>query len=226
MKKSLPNVTLLGLDCLNIKRLKLAAEICQRHFDFGAVKLLSSIPDTDARVVPIDHVGSIEKYSHFFVKEVHDHVDTDFVLVIQYDGFILNPDAWTDDFLKYDYIGAPWWYEDENNVGNGGFSLRSKKLLKILAEDESIKEHHPEDHHIVRTYGNYLRTKGIVFAPEYVASRFSIEGCLKEPVPIKYGSVWTNEFGFHGLDETDISKWIKLHPEYRVDVISKKLFLG
>jgi len=223
MKKLLPNVTLLGLDCLDIDRLKLAADICQKDFKFGAIKLLSSIQDSDPRVIPIEKVDSIEKYSHFFIKKLHDLVDTDFVLVIQYDGFILNPEAWTDDFLNYDYIGAPWWYEDDNNVGNGGFSLRSKKLLKILAHDKSIQEHHPEDHHIARTYGNYLRSQGVVFAPERVASRFSIEGCLKEPVPVKYGSVWTNEFGFHGLDETDISAWMKQNPNYTVNMNLKKL---
>jgi hypothetical protein len=223
MKKHLPTVTLLGLDCVNIERLKVVADICQKHFEFGAVKLLSSISDIDSRVVRIDHVGSIESYSHFFVKNLYKHVDTDFVLVIQYDGFILNPSAWTDEFLSYDYIGAPWWYEDENNVGNGGFSLRSKKLLKVLAEDESITEHHPEDHHIVRTYGNHLRSKGIVFAPEHVASKFSIEGCLKEPAPVKYGSVWTNEFGFHDFSETDISSWLKAHPEYMLDTASKSI---
>jgi hypothetical protein len=223
VKKSLPNVTLLGLDCVDIDRLKVAADICQKHFEFGAVKLLSSISDTDPRVVPIENIDSIEKYSHFFVKKLHNFIETDFVLVIQHDGFILNPEAWTDDFLAYDYIGAPWWYEDDNNVGNGGFSLRSKKLLNILYHDDSIREHHPEDHHIARTYGDYLRSLGIIFAPEHVASKFSIEGCLKEPVPVKYGSVWTNEFGFHGLDETDISAWVTLHPEYAVDRVSKKL---
>ncbi len=102
MKKFLPNVTLLGLDCVDIERLKLACDICQKDFEFGAVKLLSSIPDSDSRVIPIKNINSIEEYSHFFVKEVNDHVDTDFVLVIQYDGFILNPQAWNDDFLKYD----------------------------------------------------------------------------------------------------------------------------
>lgn len=223
MKRLLPNVTLLGLDCVDIKRLKLVADICQEHFDFGAVKLLSSISDTDPRVVPIEHIGSIESYSHFFIKKLHDHIDTEFVLVIQYDGFILNPNAWTDEFLTYDYIGAPWWYEDGNNVGNGGFSLRSKKLLKILAEDVFIQEHHPEDHHIARTYGNYLMSKGVVFAPEEIASKFSIEGCLKEPVPVKYGSVWTNEFGFHDFSETDISAWLKNKPGYILDTTSKKI---
>ena len=222
MKKNLPNVTLLGLDCLDINRLKLAADICQKDIEFGAVKLLSSIPDRDPRVVAVDKVDSIEKYSEFCIKKMNDYVDTEFVLIIQYDGFILNPHSWTDEFLKYDYIGAPWWYEDDNNVGNGGFSLRSKKLLSILANDDKINEFHPEDHHICRTYGDYLKSLGIKFAPESVARRFSIEGCLMGPPEVKYGSVWTDEFGFHSLYETDISAWIKSHPEFKVEIPPKK----
>ena len=35
------------------------------------------------------------------------------------------PEAWTDDFFNYDYIGATW---DDGVVGNGGFSWRSRKL--------------------------------------------------------------------------------------------------
>lgn len=179
MKKKLPNITLFGLDGVNIERLKVAANICQEEFEFGAVKLLSAIPDTDPRVVAIRPVTSIEEYSRFFMKELNDFVDTEFVLVIQYDGFILNPEAWTDDFLEYDYIGAPWWYRDKKNVGNGVFSLRSKKLLEILQQDPHIKRFHPEDHCICRTYGNYLKEHGIRFAPEKLAARFSIEGALE-----------------------------------------------
>ncbi len=42
------------------------------------------------------------------IKRINSYVATPFALVIQYDGFILNPDAWRDEFLDYDYIGAPW----------------------------------------------------------------------------------------------------------------------
>ena len=223
MKRLLPNVTLLGLDCLDIDRLKLAADICQKDFEFGAVKLLSSVPDNDSRVIPIRSITTREEYSRFFIKNVNDFVDTDFVLIIQYDGFILNPEAWTDDFLAYDYIGAPWWYKDNNNVGNGGFSLRSKRLLEVLQNDDAIQEFHPEDHVICRVYGDYLISRGIVFAPEKIAARFSIEGALKFPsMPVKFGSIWTKEFGFHGLDKTDISGWIRLHPEYSILDLHKR----
>jgi len=131
---------------------------------------------------------TLQKYSHFVVKELNNFVDTDFVMLFQNDGFIDNIDKWTDRFLDYDYIGAPWWYKDENNVGNGGFSVRSKKLLKVLADDEKIEKVVPEDHHICRTYGKYLREKhGIKFAPEELALKFSVEH-----------GIYKDQFGFHG----------------------------
>ncbi len=58
MKTFLPNITLLGIDCLDIDRLKLAADICQKDFDFGAVKLLTAIPDSDPWIVSIDLINS------------------------------------------------------------------------------------------------------------------------------------------------------------------------
>ena len=121
-------------------------------------------------------------------KDLNNYVDTDFVLIFQNDGFISDSSSWTEEFLDYDYIGAPWWYDDENNVGNGGFSLRSKKLLEILSNDSHIKETDPEDHNICRVYGDYLKeTHGIKFAPESLARKFSVEN-----------GNFTSQFGFHG----------------------------
>jgi hypothetical protein len=213
MKKSLKNVTLLGVDCVDIERLKIASDICQKYFDFGAVKLLTSIPDSDSRIIPIDPLLSIEEYSKFCIRSMSDFVNTEFVLIIQYDGFILNPDAWTDEFLQYDYIGSPWWYMDDNNVGNGGFSLRSKKLLDILKNSDFITQFQPEDHHICRTYSQELKNLGITYAPQKLAEKFGIEGVGKRLSP-NGPRFWTDQFGFHSFRHTDISKWIEQNPEY------------
>lgn len=132
-----------------------------------------------------------EGYSEFCIKNMAEHVDTDHVLIIHPDGYILNPSAWSNDFLQYDYIGATWWYKDNKNVGNGGFSLRSKKLLDILANLD-LDRYHPEDDIICRGIRPYLDEQGIKFAPEEVANRFSIEA---------YGvqdNRYNGAFGFHG----------------------------
>lgn len=127
------------------------------------------------------------------VKDLYKYVDTDYVLIIQSDGYVKNPTAWMDEWLSYDYIGATWWYNDKFNVGNGGFSLRSRKLLQILATDRNIVRTHPEDHHICRTYGRYLTKKcGIRFAPDEVAKKFSIEGYKQKD------KTYSGQFGFHG----------------------------
>lgn len=223
MKLQLPRVTLLGIDCIDVHRLMQAVQICQRDIDFFDVKMLTDKPDKHPNTVKIPAITDLKSYSHFIVKELNSYVDSDYVLLIQYDGFILNAHAWKDEFLKYDYIGAPWWYTDGFNVGNGGFSLRSKKLLSLLQKDERIKKYHPEDHHICRTYRQYLEMQGIRFAPEALAEQFSIEGKSFEHDPAAY-NIWHGQFGFHGLHKVDISEWLNVHPEKNqiCNVLQKK----
>jgi hypothetical protein len=212
----LPQVTLIGVDCVDAGRLLHAADICRRAIRFGDVRILTSIPREHPDVVPIEPIASREAYSSFLVKRINRYVDTPFALIIQYDGFVLNPDAWSEEFLNYDYIGAPWFEPELGGalVGNGGFSLRSKRLLEILQQDDSIADptdldppDAPEDWYICVMIREYLEGKGIRFAPAELAQRFSLEG--GEP----FGVTWTDQFGFHGLRWTDISPWLARHPE-------------
>jgi hypothetical protein len=140
-----------------------------------------------ARIPPLD---SRDAYSQFVIKELWRYLDTDFVLLVQWDGFVVNADAWSDEFLSYDYIGAKWtFHDDEHTVGNGGFSLRSKRLLDAL-RDPHVEVEPLEDVAICRTYRTYLEaTHAIRFAPEAVADRFSFEASYFQSLP----------FGFHGL---------------------------
>jgi len=135
MKLTLNNVTLIGVDCIDLKRLQLAADVSAMDISFGAVKLLTSIQSDDPRVIQIPHIGSIKKYSDFMIKELYKYIETDFALIIQHDGFVLNASAWSDSFLQYDYIGGPWYHLGDLRVGNGGFSLRSKKLVDWLGHN-------------------------------------------------------------------------------------------
>ena len=210
--KELGTVTLFGVDCVDINRLITASEICQREMKFGDVKLLSSIPSNNPSVFPIPAITSIKDYSSFMIRNAGDYVKTEFALVIQYDGFIVNPAAWNDQFLRYDYIGAPWWADEKFLVGQGGFSLRSQRLMKILQQiDTSDLGEIPEDWYIAVTKRSELEAKGMRFAPADLARQFSFEGNEKE------GIEWNGQFGFHGLKWTDISKWLQKNPEYPIE---------
>ena len=83
------------------------------------------------RIAPI---RSRAAYSQFVLKELGAHIATDYALVVQWDGYVIDGDAWADEFWNYDYIGARWPHvQGEFRVGNGGFSLRSEKAARRAA---------------------------------------------------------------------------------------------
>lgn len=188
----LPNVTLCFIEGVNIERMKTPVRNSLKDIQFGREVYLSSLKSN--WTTPIRSLPTRAEYSKFCMKELYNYIETDYVLIIQHDGYVVDWTGWDDINFQYDYIGAPWWYSDGMNVGNGGFSLRSRKLLKALAEDETISKYEPEDHHICRTYRRKLEKEhGIVFAPEDVARKFSIEGWPgRKAIPHK------GQFGFHG----------------------------
>ena len=188
----LPDVTLVAVDTVAHRLTALAVEECLRRVEFGAAYVFS---DDDCMLVdgarlvtiaPMDGPGAWR----FFWGKVPDFIHTSHVLVVQWDSWIINPSAWTSEFLQYDYIGAPWWYGDECNVGNGGFSLRSLRLMDLLRDNAGeFPIEHPEDDVICRKYGLRLKALGFKFAPVELARRFSVERSMR----------WLAPFGFHGM---------------------------
>ena len=189
---NLNQVTLCCVDTLN-HDLALAA-ICRsmRECEFGRVLFFTdrALELEGIDVVRIAPITSRDAYSRYVIKELGRHIDTEFALMMQWDGFVLNPRAWDDAFLDCDYVGARWsWHTDGHTVGNGGFCLRSKRLLNALA-DPHIAEFPIEDEAICRTYRTYLETTHrIRFASDAVADRFAFETSYAKQLP----------FGFHGL---------------------------
>jgi glycosyltransferase involved in cell wall biosynthesis len=190
---SLPDVTLFGIDGRDPSGLLKSAEISQKRIDFGAVEIITE-----------KLFEGREGYSKFCIERMTDYVKTSHVLIIHPDSCVLNPDAWDNDWLNYDYIGAPWPF-DAHEVGNGGFSLRSKRLLDILKDAAPhFQRFHPEDEVICRLYRKWLEdAHGIKFAPVEVAERFSIEA---------YGArdrSYSGQFGYHGgnIDFINLPKW-------------------
>jgi hypothetical protein len=193
-KLDLKNVTLAQIDCVDYYRALKTIDICTTYADFGDVKFFTSIDVDNDYVVKIPHCKSVEDVAAFQWYKMNDYIETDYILHIEYDSFILNPDSWSDEFLEYDYIGAPWWFEDEKiNVGNGGFALFSKKLLNFTQTLEyNVKfDNSRDDISMCRENRKFFEDNGIKFAPEKLASQFSLEANSK------YGCVWNGQFGVH-----------------------------
>ena len=137
---------------------------------FGAVLLLSDRPPPaeaeGIRWIQIPRLGSRAEYSRFMLRDLARHVTTSHALCVQWDGFVLDGGAWDPEFLDHDYIGAPWpHFGDGHNVGNGGFSLRSRRLLEAC-RDLPFDGTHAEDVMICRHWRPELERRGLRFAPE------------------------------------------------------------
>jgi len=105
-KRKMKDITLLGIDCIDLDRLNLAMEICQKDFEFADVKILSSLnSDKIKNITKIKAIKSLEDYSLFAIRDLDRYVNTPYVLIVQYDGFILNwkvPQKF-DTFSMYSY---------------------------------------------------------------------------------------------------------------------------
>lgn len=192
-KAMLGRVALVAVDCSDPDLALHAMGMSLARCVFREALLLTDRPLTapGVRVSQMQRrIDSTESYSEFMVKSLLHAVDADYVLVIQWDGFVADAARWSERFLKFDYLGARWpHYSDAHSVGNGGFSLRSRKLLEAL-QDPQVRELHPEDFAICRAYRPYLeRAHAIEFAPPEIADRFAFE----------YDISSTRTFGFHGM---------------------------
>src|SRR5262249_5163649 len=72
------------------------------------------------------------------------------------------------------YIGAPW--RQWKLVGNGGFSLRSKRLLQWCAQHKPSESAHPEDAWTCMRNRNDVEAAGFKFATFPIAELFAFEG--------------------------------------------------
>ena len=192
----LPDVTLVCADTLNHALAARALARSCEHIRFGRALFLTDAVDASlvlpaqVEVRTIAPLATRDAYSTLMLKGLAAHVDTSHALVVQWDGHVVNPAAWTDAFLGVDYCGAPWpWGPEDRRVGNGGFSLRSRRLLDALASDDVALEGNEDE-----TIGVHRRAwleaeHGIRFAPVELASRFSFEVAYPAGKP----------FGFHGL---------------------------
>jgi hypothetical protein len=238
----LNDITLLTVTSVDIDSAANALLISSESCEFGSIKMLSPTRPISLHqgiehisIPLIDFIG----YSKFMIEDLHKYVDTKFCLCIQSDGFVINPELWTNEFLKYDYLGAPWpsavninndpvdkFLFNKNKVGNGGFSLRSKKLLEVCSQIKFDELNFPiksEDMIICHFLYEEMLTAGIKFAPLNLASKFSIESLIENQ-----NNSLTSSFGFHGKNWLSNDHLQKLaaqsnYPEEFSSLLTKRL---
>ncbi len=210
----LPNVTLLCVETRDPALAHWAIERCIINTQFAKVVLITNLDLLNERKASINYVQAplirtSKDYSEFLLTEIDQYVTGSHVLIIQWDSFITNPNLWCDEFLSYDYIGPVWPHHPTTPVGNGGFSLRSVKLLNAIKQPQFNKKH-PEDYCICSDNKTFLEKDcQIRFAPVEIAEKFAVER-----------SDWHPAFGFHGffnfgkaLNQKELSDFLNLLPD-------------
>jgi len=170
-----------------------AIKHCMDTANFEKVTLLTHLDIDEAGIeaIRIPKITGVEEYSRIIIKDMPGLITSGFALTVQWDGFIVYPESWSDEFYEFDYIGAPWpgWSGPEPICGNGGFCLKSRKFLeaqKVICAN--VEVFHPEDVVLCQTLRQNFVDMGIRYAPADVAYRFSTE----------VGDLHKNKsFGFH-----------------------------
>lgn len=191
----LPQITLIALTSKDFEGHKRALDKSCEGIKWGRVKIIWD-----------ESIKSIDDWNHAIIYDLHKYVDTDYAMLIHADGYVINPKSWRDEFLEYDYVGAPWPLPQDDysyrtpegeliRVGNS-VSLRSKRILelpsKLGLEWKSYYGNTNEDGFLCCHNRKILEENGCRFAPLEVAKHFSKEHEIPENIGL-------STFAFHSL---------------------------
>ena len=193
---------------------KLKTVVVTNQIGAALAKSAARYPWVEVQVEPSLVPGDINTLSRDCISKLGERFSTPYVLTIQDDGFPLRDGLEEFVDLGYDYIGAPFvrwitpadFYPYRYNVGNGGFSLRSRKLClevgrvyrKWFSRWPFFRGFFCDD----VFYSRFLRcfwpgyNRRFRFAPPEVAGRFSIEHNLdfmpkgEKPLGFHHSAGW------------------------------------
>lgn len=232
-KLQLPQVTLCAMTSVDVQATLKAIEYSRRGIDFGDAVII-----TDHRPFPLpagiryEHtskLANIDDFNYKMVYELGSHIHTDYAMIVHADGFIVHPECWRDEFLAYDYIGAPWplpkegdttTYRDPSGnlcrVGNS-VGIRSKRLMDFpqannipwVGEYAFGKMWYHEDGFICCKIRPQLEAAGLRIAPLEVAKYFSHEHMIPEVAGI-------TPFAFHKWEGTNAQ-----YPDFRKPTLAQ-----
>ena len=203
---ALPDVSLVLIETREHSLAALALRDCLCKAEFGDVLVFTDNREAFSDLTWCGKVRFIEVpdwsdklgWSKCFWYEVPKHVHTSHALGIQWDSWIVAPEMWRHEYLETDYIGAPWpFYKDGLAVGNGGFSLRSTRMMRYIRRhrDKFPCNTDIDDNLYCRKYRPILEDAGFIWAAEPMAYDFAFE--CDRPNPEK------PSFGFHAAANFD-----------------------
>ena len=222
-KLQLPNVTLVAMTSVNINATIKAMKYSMRGIEFGDAVLIThkkplNLPK-NIRYEYTSQLTSINDFNYKMVYDLGDYIKTDFALIVHADGFVVHPEMWRDEFLDYDYVGAPWplpaegheeqykdIYGNTCRVGNSA-GIRSKRLMDYPkshnvpweAQIEGDRVWYNEDVFICCKIRHLLEADGMRIAPIDVAKYYAHEYMVPEVEGI-------TPFAFH--------KWLGTNAQY------------
>jgi hypothetical protein len=113
------------------------------NLNYEFMKKISNNISKNIKVIKLNYDNLLQsEYSKLLVSEYFWNLfHGEKILIYQEDSIIFKSNV--DEFLEWDYIGAPWPdHQNDNkfNVGNGGLSLRSKKcMLDVINKNDITK---------------------------------------------------------------------------------------
>lgn len=169
--------------------------IIDNRNEYGKIKIhvdkhLAMLPEgTGSRIYQPNGLKSLDDYNKLLTsKEFWEAIPFDKVLITQMDAEIIRPGI--EEFIGYDYVGAPWKFQKHG--GNGGFSLRSKSRMLEIIHCEPYRGASVDGYEDVYFSNAIHKADGCygTLAPREVCRKFSCESIFE------FGTL-----GIHAIDK-------------------------
>jgi len=167
---------------------------------FGSdyVNLLLSQADFKMKFIYVADRMNIEEYNKLLTSvDFWNKIEEENILIFQHDSEILR--SWDSSFEDFEYLGAPWKFQEHG--GNGGLSFRKKSaMLKVLYNKKYLPQFHGNED--VFFSNNLYLTKSIYNKRK--CKEFSCESIFQ-----------LGTFGIHAIDKyLSVSECKQIREQY------------
>ena len=135
------------------------------NLNYDMFKTICDMISKNIKVIRLDDIDNVNQneYNNLMLTDrIWNLLTGEKILIYQEDSYIFQSNI--HEFLEWDYIGAPWplnQNQNKNHVGNGGLSLRTLSVIKDIIKTISYLETNSSTL-------NYMRGAGLDRCPEDV----------------------------------------------------------